>query len=75
VKSRIVSIILSVVLFSQISFAQLCSVLKDARCGEYHTLAVDDNKNLWACGDGYYAMGLGIVHRIFYPSSAYLMVT
>jgi len=60
-KSRIFSIILSVVLFSQISFAQLCLILKDVRCGESHTLALDDNNGLWACGGGGYARGLGVV--------------
>ncbi len=57
-KTRIFSMLFLVGLFSQISFAQLCSVLKDVRCGEYHTLCVDDSNNLWACGEGEYAMGL-----------------
>ena len=60
-KSRILSIFLSVLIFSQISFAQLCSILKDVRCGESHTLALDDNNGLWACGGGGYARGLGVV--------------
>ncbi|HBR19662.1 MAG: hypothetical protein A2Y13_01780 [Planctomycetes bacterium GWC2_45_44] len=60
-KSRIFSVILSVFLFTQISFAQLCSVLKDAHIGEEHTLAIDENNNLWACGGGGYARGLGVV--------------
>ncbi len=65
-KTRIFSILFLVVLFSQICFAQLCSVLKDVRCGETHTLAVDDSNNLWACGSSAnaYAMGLGYVGAV-----------
>jgi parallel beta-helix repeat protein len=61
-KLRIYSVILSVFLFSQISFSQLCSMLKDVRIGEVHTLAIDDNNNLWVCGgtkDLHYQLGLG----------------
>jgi alpha-tubulin suppressor-like RCC1 family protein len=58
-KSWILSIILSVCLFSQTGFAQLCSVLKDVRIGEAHTLCLDADDKLWSCGRGGYAMGLG----------------
>jgi alpha-tubulin suppressor-like RCC1 family protein len=61
-KSRIVIIILSVVLFTQISFAQLCVSLKDVAAGEYHTLALGEDGSLWSCGgryDCYKQLGLG----------------
>jgi len=58
-KSRIISIILSVILFSQITFAQLCSILKDVRIGEDHALCLAKDNTLWVCGSGGYAMGLG----------------
>jgi alpha-tubulin suppressor-like RCC1 family protein len=58
-KSWSLSVILSVILFSQTSFAQLCSILKDVRIGEEHTLALDESDNLWVCGSGGDAMGLG----------------
>jgi alpha-tubulin suppressor-like RCC1 family protein len=63
-KSWSVSIILSVILFSQISSAEYCAFLKDVRCGESHTLAIDDNNNLWACGESY-ATGLGSGDRVY----------
>jgi alpha-tubulin suppressor-like RCC1 family protein len=52
-KSRILTVILSVVLFSQSSFAQLCAALKDARCGETHTLALSEDNYLFSCGSGW----------------------
>ncbi len=58
-KSWGLSAILSVLIFSQITSAQLCSILKDVRIGEVHTLCLDADDNLWVCGDGGDAMGLG----------------
>jgi alpha-tubulin suppressor-like RCC1 family protein len=61
-KSRILSIILtilSVVLFSQIGFAQSCAKLVNVSIGDMHMLALDARHNLWACGAG--ALGLGDV--------------
>ena len=64
-KLKIVALFLSVILFSQNTFAQLCAVLKDARCGEYHTHAIDDHSNLWATGDGGSARGLGDIGQVY----------
>ena len=59
-KSRIVSVILSVCLLCQISFAEYCAFLADVKCGETTTLALDDSNNLWSCGSSnIYALGLG----------------
>jgi alpha-tubulin suppressor-like RCC1 family protein len=62
-KTRIFSIILSAALFSQISFAQICAKLVAVSCGEFHTLALDENGNLYSCGGdsstSYYPLGLG----------------
>jgi len=61
-KSRILSIILSVFLSSQICFAQLCAKLVDVSEGEVHILALDNHGNLYSCGgnsDCYDQLGLG----------------
>jgi hypothetical protein len=39
-KTKTVTFILSLTLFSQIGFSQWCSTLVDASVGEYHTLAL-----------------------------------
>jgi len=54
VKTRILFVIISILIFSQICFAQFYAKLKNISAGEYHTLALADNNSLWACG-GYYA--------------------
>jgi alpha-tubulin suppressor-like RCC1 family protein len=51
-KSRIISVILSVFLFSQVSFAQLCAKLVDVRAGEDHILALSEDGFLFSCGGG-----------------------
>ena len=60
-KSKTVVLILSITLFSQIGFSQWCSTLTNVSIGENHTLVLDDNGYLWACGGGGNedAMGLG----------------
>jgi hypothetical protein len=35
---------------SNISLASMCARLKSVSAGEYHTLALMDDKTLWACG-------------------------
>ena len=60
-KTKILSVILSVVIFSQCWSNQFCAKLKAISAGESHTLALDEYGSLWACGGGepYYQLGLG----------------
>jgi alpha-tubulin suppressor-like RCC1 family protein len=59
-KSKIITIVLSVVLFSQITFAQLCARLIDAHVGETHTLALSEDNTLFSCGSGPLGLGDGV---------------
>jgi hypothetical protein len=45
---------------SNTTLAFMCARLKSVSAGEYHSLALMDNKTLWACGsNGYWQLGLG----------------
>ena len=59
--TKLLSVILSVVIFSQCYSTQSCAKLKATSAGEGHTLALDEYGGLWACGGGepYYQLGLG----------------
>jgi alpha-tubulin suppressor-like RCC1 family protein len=39
---------------SNVSMAVMCARLKSVSAGEYHTLALMEDKTLWACGSNYY---------------------
>lgn len=56
-KTEALPVLLSVLIFSQVSFAQSCARLKDISAGETHTLALADDNSLWVCGAG--PLGLG----------------
>jgi parallel beta-helix repeat protein len=60
-KIKVLSVILSVLIFSQCWSTQSCAKLKAISAGEGHTLALDEYGSLWACGGGepYYQLGLG----------------
>lgn len=61
-KSWSLSVVLSVFLFSQTFASSFCTKLVDARCGEFHTLALDTHGNLWSCGGKngvYILLGIG----------------
>ncbi|MGB8225927.1 MAG: right-handed parallel beta-helix repeat-containing protein [Sedimentisphaerales bacterium] len=66
-KSKIFSIILSVLIFAQVCFAQVCAKLVDITAGENHTLALAEDGSLWSCGggDGSYALGLGGISPVY----------
>jgi parallel beta-helix repeat protein len=49
-KSWSLSVILSVLLFSQTFASSFCAKLIDARCGETHTLALSKDGYLFSCG-------------------------
>ena len=59
--TKLLSVILSVFIFSQCYSTQSCARLKAISAGESHTLALDEYGSLWACGGGepYYQLGLG----------------
>jgi len=60
VKTKALPILLSVLIFPQVCFAQLCARLKDISAGENHTLALADDNSLWACGTGPLGLGDGV---------------
>jgi len=56
-KTKTLSVILSLFILSQCYSTQFCARLKNVSAGETHTLALDEYGNLWACGSG--PLGLG----------------
>jgi len=56
-KTKILFVIISVLIFSQICQAQFYAKLKNISAGETHTLVLADNNSLWACGEG--PLGIG----------------
>jgi alpha-tubulin suppressor-like RCC1 family protein len=64
-RTLLIVIVLSF-LISNISLASMCARLKSVSAGEKHSLALMDDKTLWACGrNNYWQLGIGSTSNFF----------